>query len=154
MMASLSTEYYQFLLSQGVCSAIGVAAVFQPSLSCIVGWFDNERRGVAYGLLSTGSSLGGVIFPIMLNRLIQSVGYAWAMRAAAFLILGLLILAILTVKSRHPPSKRVVTKAQMLKPFKETGFLFVLGGMVRTPFALTAVCKALWMFADRIWHVE
>ncbi len=30
MMASISTEYYQFMLSQGVCSAIGVAAIFQP----------------------------------------------------------------------------------------------------------------------------
>ena len=30
MMASISTQYYQLLLSQGVCSAIGVAAIFQP----------------------------------------------------------------------------------------------------------------------------
>ncbi len=30
MMASLSTEYYQILLAQGVCSAIGVSAIFQP----------------------------------------------------------------------------------------------------------------------------
>lgn len=32
MMASISTEYYQILLSQGVCSAIGVAAVFQAGI--------------------------------------------------------------------------------------------------------------------------
>lgn len=30
MMASISHEYYQVLLSQGVCSAIGVSAIFQP----------------------------------------------------------------------------------------------------------------------------
>lgn len=30
MMASISTDYYQILLSQGVCSAIGVSAIFQP----------------------------------------------------------------------------------------------------------------------------
>lgn len=30
MMTSLATEYYQILLGQGVCSAIGVAAIFQP----------------------------------------------------------------------------------------------------------------------------
>lgn len=30
MMASLGTEYYQILLAQGVCSAIGVSAIFQP----------------------------------------------------------------------------------------------------------------------------
>lgn len=30
MMASLSTEYYQILLSQGVLSSIGASALFQP----------------------------------------------------------------------------------------------------------------------------
>lgn len=30
MMTSLGKEYYQILLAQGVCSAIGVSAIFQP----------------------------------------------------------------------------------------------------------------------------
>lgn len=30
MMASLAKEYYQFMLSQGVCSAIGVACLYMP----------------------------------------------------------------------------------------------------------------------------
>ena len=30
MMASLAKTYYQFMLSQGVCSAIGVACVYYP----------------------------------------------------------------------------------------------------------------------------
>jgi MFS family permease len=30
MMASLATTYYQILLAQGVCSAIGVAFIYQP----------------------------------------------------------------------------------------------------------------------------
>lgn len=30
MMASLATKYYQFILSQGVCSAVGVACIYQP----------------------------------------------------------------------------------------------------------------------------
>ncbi len=147
-MASLSTEYYQILLSQGVCSAIGVSAVYQPSLTSIMGWFNNDQRGIAYGLLSTGSSLGGVIFPIMLNRLIPSVGYGWAMRISAFLILFLLVLAILTVKARHPPSKKAVPAGQMIKPFKEPDFLALSIGMVRVlpqvylevPMSLTQTC--------------
>lgn len=32
MMTSLATEYYQILLAQGVCSAIGVSAIFQPGM--------------------------------------------------------------------------------------------------------------------------
>lgn len=32
MMTSISKRYYQILLSQGVCSAIGVAAIFQAGI--------------------------------------------------------------------------------------------------------------------------
>jgi len=34
MMTSLGTEYYQILLAQGLCSALGVSAIFQPCM-CI-----------------------------------------------------------------------------------------------------------------------
>ena len=140
MMASISTTYYQLLLSQGVCSAIGVSAIFQPALSCIPGWF-SKRRGIVYGIVSTGSSLGGVIFPIMVNRLIHSVGYGWAMRACAFMILGLLVVANLTVHSRfhaHPHFKPSPTMsiAQMFAPAKEPGFALLLAGMFFLTFGI------------------
>jgi MFS family permease len=135
MMASISKTYYQFLLSQGVCSAIGVACIFQPGINVIVGWF-NKKRGAAYGILSTGSSLGGIIFPIMLTRLIRSVGYGWAMRSGAFLILGLLIIANLTVTSRNPPRPSALSKEQMSKPFRERGFLILLLGLFALNFGI------------------
>lgn len=75
MMASLAIKIHQLLLSQGVCSAIGAAAIFQPAMGCIPGWF-SRRRGAAYRVVSTESSIGGVVFPIMVNRLMKSVGYA------------------------------------------------------------------------------
>jgi hypothetical protein len=64
----------------------------------------------------SGSSLGGVIFPIMINHLIPEVGFAWTMRIAAFTIMGLLIVANLTVKSRTPPhpQPRTTLKAFVL----------------------------------------
>lgn len=35
MMTSLATEYYQFLLAQGVCSALGAACVFFASMNSV-----------------------------------------------------------------------------------------------------------------------
>jgi hypothetical protein len=55
------------------------------------------------GITVSGSSFGGVCFPIMLNRLFDSVGFAWGVRAAAFLMLGCLIIANFLVRSRLPP---------------------------------------------------
>src|ERR1700761_6355546 len=56
MMASISSEYYQFLLSQGVCSAIGASLIITPAMSCISTWF-LKKRGMAIGLAAAGSSL-------------------------------------------------------------------------------------------------
>ncbi|KAK7212157.1 hypothetical protein V2G26_019335 [Clonostachys chloroleuca] len=128
MMASLGSRYYQFLLAQGICSAIGVACIFQPAMNVIGGWFD-KKRGAAFGILSTGSSLGGVVFPIMVNRLIRRAGFGWAMRAGGFLILFLLIVANLTVRSYRPPYPQKVTGAMVRKPFTEPEFVLLSAGL-------------------------
>ncbi|QPC77922.1 hypothetical protein HYE68_008674 [Fusarium pseudograminearum] len=135
MMASISTEYYQILLSQGVCSAIGVSAIFQPALSVIHGWFDS-KRGAAFGILSTGSSIGGIIFPIMVTRLIKLVGFGWSMRICAFMIMFLLIIANLTVKCFTPPRPQKVSRAQLAKPFREPEFVFCLLGFFFFTFGM------------------
>jgi hypothetical protein len=35
-----------------------------------------KRRATAYGIVATGSSIGGALFPIIVDRLIPRVGYA------------------------------------------------------------------------------
>ncbi|KAK8147645.1 hypothetical protein G3M48_001258 [Beauveria asiatica] len=135
MLCSLGTRYYQILLAQGVCSAIGVSAIFQPAMSCIHGWFD-KKRGAAFGILATGSSLGGVIFPVMVSRLIHQVGFPWAMRTCAFLILVLLIVANLTVRSFHPPRPQKLTKAQLARPFRELDYVFLCAGFFCFTFGI------------------
>ncbi|KAF5866928.1 hypothetical protein ETB97_008734 [Aspergillus alliaceus] len=133
MMASISKEYYQILLSQGLCSAIGASAIFQPALNAVSVWF-NRKRGIAFATLSTGSSVGGVIFPIMVDRLVAQVGFAWSMRISAFMILFLLAIAIVTVKARSPPQQGPKpSRDQLVKPFKEpVFFLTLLGYMLLT----------------------
>lgn len=110
-----------------MCSAVGVSALFQPTLSTIHGWFD-KKRGAAFGILATGSSIGGVIFPIMVTRLIKQHGYDWAMRICGFMILGLLVIACLTVKPIHPPRPQKVSSAQLLQPFREPEFILCMLG--------------------------
>lgn len=105
------------------------------ALNAIVGWFD-KKRGIAYGILSTGSSIGGIVFPIMGSRLIPSVGFGWTMRTSAFLILFLLILASLTVKSRLPPHRQAVTRKQLVAPFHEPVFLALNAGLCLFTFGM------------------
>lgn len=122
MMTSLSTKYWHFFLSQSVCSAIGASMIFGPGMTCVMTWFF-QKRGMALGLTAAGSSLGGVIFPIIVSRMIPRTGFPWAMRTCAFLILALGIFANLTVRSRVPPMKRKFEFMAFVRPFKEVPFL-------------------------------
>ena len=90
-------------------------------------WFA-KKRATAMGIMVTGSSLGGVIFPIMIGRMVPTVGYGWTMRTAAFIILDLQIIAIFTVRSRTkaPPKKMPVGRLDA--PFKELPFVLMLVG--------------------------
>ncbi|KAK3361577.1 major facilitator superfamily domain-containing protein [Lasiosphaeria ovina] len=135
MMASLATTYYQFVLSQGVCSAIGVACLYSPALACISTWF-NKKRGAAMGIMATGSSVGGVVFPIMISRMIKLNGYPWALRTAAFLILGLQIVACLTVRSRTKPVPKKLPAGRLAAPFTESGFAVLLFGIFVLTFGM------------------
>jgi MFS family permease len=94
----------------------------------IPGWF-NKRKGTAYGVLATGSSLGGVVLPIMVNRMIQSVGFGWAMRTTAFIIMALLVITNLTVRSFQKPQPRKLTLDQFWRPFAELQFATLTVGM-------------------------
>ncbi|KAJ5814699.1 hypothetical protein N7474_006476 [Penicillium riverlandense] len=127
MMASLSSEYYQFLLSQGICSPLGASAVFYACINSVSTWFA-KRRAFALGVTAAGSSLGGVIFPIMVTQLIPKVGFAWTMRICAFMILALLGVSNLTVRSRLQHRRKPFHILNFLKPLTELRFVLTVAG--------------------------
>ncbi|KAF4471602.1 Major facilitator superfamily domain general substrate transporter [Fusarium albosuccineum] len=121
MMLSISFKYYQIMLSQSICSGIGSSLVFSPALTAAQTYF-NKRRGIALGLVVAGSSVGGVIFPQMAERLILQVGFGWAVRICAFLILGMLIVANLTITSNLSHSPKPFNMMDYLRPMSEPNF--------------------------------
>ncbi|KAL9595450.1 MAG: hypothetical protein Q9219_006441 [cf. Caloplaca sp. 3 TL-2023] len=137
MMASLCHEYYQFMLAQGVCSPIGASLIFYPAMSTTGTWFF-KRRALAFGIMAAGSSLGGVILPIMVVKVIEHSGFPWAMRGAAFLILGLLVYANLTVRSRLPPMPKPWSFVDFVTPFLELTYFLVV-------FASFLFCSGLFL---------
>ncbi|KAI9670071.1 MAG: hypothetical protein M1829_004798 [Trizodia sp. TS-e1964] len=125
-MTSISTKYYQFILAQGILTAFGASAIFYCAMSTLSSWFFH-RRALAFGIIASGSSLGGVVLPIMLQRLIPKIGFGWAMRLLAFLFLALLLIANLTVKSRLAPTPKPFRFADFTQPLRELPFALVTG---------------------------
>ncbi|EEH34837.2 hypothetical protein PAAG_05884 [Paracoccidioides lutzii Pb01] len=102
MMTSLSTEYYQLFLAQGVLVGIGCAFLFVPSVAIVATYF-TTKRALANGITASGGSLGAVIYPIIFRKLIDKLGFGWTTRIIAFIALGCLIASIAILRSRLPP---------------------------------------------------
>ncbi|OCH88815.1 MFS general substrate transporter [Obba rivulosa] len=96
------TEYWQFVLCQGITVGLACGAIFGPAMSSIPHWF-KHRLGVALGLVAVGSSIGGCVFPIAVQNLLQRVGFKWTMRTLGFIQLFLLGVLVLTATRRLPP---------------------------------------------------
>lgn len=120
-MTSLSTKYFQIILSQGLGFGIGAGGIFTVGIVCAGQWFE-RRRGLALGIVTSGSSLGkshlsitctefrsllprlgGVIFPLFVNKVMESVGFYSAIRYTALLVGILLAIACCLVTARFPP---------------------------------------------------
>ncbi|PIL34861.1 MFS general substrate transporter [Ganoderma sinense ZZ0214-1] len=128
MMTSLSTRFYQYILAQGVLFGVGVGMIFYPCLSAISTHF-SRRRGTAVGIAFTGSGVGGVVYPIMFQRLFVEVGFPWAVRISGFISLACCAVAIATVTRRREPVRH---QAPWIDPkiFQDVPFILVVAGSV------------------------
>jgi len=137
VMTAQSSEYYQIFLAQAVCSSIGASCIYYGSAGAIATWFV-KKRATAFGLAATGASLGGVFFPIMVDRLVVRIGFPWTMRAVALILLVLNVVAVLTVKSLLVHKRKPFSLHKYLAQFQDIPFVVLLTGM--TLFSL-----GLWL---------
>jgi MFS family permease len=108
-MVSLCDEYYQFMLAQGVLMGSSVAFLQFPAFAIAAQYFD-KKRAAAMGVVAAGSSIGGIIFPLILSHLLNGsdVGFGWSMRIVAFIILPFMLLPCMLIKPRVPPRKTTI----------------------------------------------
>lgn len=105
------TEYWHFMVVYAVLGGTGVSLVFTPAVAS-PGHFFFRLRGRATGLAATGGSVGGIVYPLMLDALYPRIGFAWATRAVALICLVSMIFGCLMIKSRLP--KKRATKENIL----------------------------------------
>lgn len=115
-MTSLATRYWQIMLAQGLCVGLGAGCLFVPSVAILPQYFQ-KRRALANGIAASGSSIGGVIYPIMFRQLQKSVGFPWATRAVGFVVLATCCISVATMRVRFPPTQK--STLLQLSAFKE-----------------------------------
>ncbi|KAJ5982839.1 MFS general substrate transporter [Penicillium waksmanii] len=124
-MTSLCTDFWQVMLAHGITIGLGSGCLFIPSVAIVSTYF-TTKKSFATGIAASGSSLGGIIYPIVFARLQPRIGFGWATRVIAFLMLGMMLICIAVMRVRVlPPQKR-----RLLEPraFLELPFtMFNLG---------------------------
>lgn len=104
MMVSLADKYYEVMLAQALTVGLGTALLTVTSMGIPTTWFQ-RRRGLAVGIVSSGVSVAGIVFPILLRELIPRVGFPWAARTMGFVSFGTLLVALAILRTRLPPRK-------------------------------------------------
>ena len=88
-------------------------------------WF-HRRRAFVLAIAAAGSSLGGVVYPILLRQLIPQIGFAWAVRATALLTFVCLGLSCVCMRTRLPLSRNVNLRRSVdFTGFKEVNYRLV-----------------------------
>lgn len=142
-------ELWHFILTYSVLCGVGSSLIFTPAVGSIAHFFF-RRRASTTGLATTGGSAGGIIFPLMLQRLFPEVGFQWATRILAFILLFLLCIANLLIRSRLQPSKdsHVVQKIWPdWRIFKDRVFVLTTAGVFFIEWALFIPLSYISLYA-------
>ncbi|KAH8897910.1 MFS general substrate transporter, partial [Thozetella sp. PMI_491] len=104
---SLSSQFYQLLLSQGVGVGFGGGLVGFLGPTILSTYF-STKLPFASGLGALGGGVAGIMYPIMFRNLEPAIGYGWTVRVFTLIVVISLGVAMLVLKPRAAPSgKRV-----------------------------------------------
>lgn len=132
------TKVWQFILSF-IVLGIGNGLGMTPLVGVISHWFI-RKRGSCMGIASSGGSVGGLIFPLLLRHLYEVYDFIWAVRIMAFFCLGCMIISIVLVKERFRRNemeedqdnfrKKLLKKLKVINfnQFRDVTYVYVIIG--------------------------
>ncbi|KAK4498626.1 hypothetical protein PRZ48_009136 [Zasmidium cellare] len=127
-MLSLCQEFWQVVLAQGFAIGLGGGCLFVPAVAVLPTYFRRDI-GLAMGVAASGSSIGGIVYPIVFSQLIRQVGFSWSVRILGFTALTMLALLIFLMEMRVEPSR--VRAMVDWSAFKDWPYIvFAFGGML------------------------
>jgi MFS family permease len=125
---SVSTTYWQALLSGGVVQGIGSGLMFCPTVALISTYF-SKKRAFAVAIGASGSGVGGIIYPLIVRSLLPKIGFGWTVRVCGFVMGTIGLIAGLVLRTRVAPRRS--GPIIELAAFKEVSYtLFCIGALL------------------------
>lgn len=112
------------MLVQGILMGIVQGFIQIPAFAAVAQYFD-KRRAAALGLAVAGSSIGGIVMPLILSKMLNnsSISFAWSVRIIGFIVLFFMAFACMAVKPRVPSRK---TGLFLIDPWKRARFVMFI----------------------------
>lgn len=95
--ASWATKIWHLFLTQGIAFGLGMGFLFVASVTIIPQWF-LRKRSFANSIGAAGSGIGGLVYSLAANAIIQSIGLGWAFRILAILAFAVNTICTILVK--------------------------------------------------------
>ncbi|KAG1837275.1 major facilitator superfamily domain-containing protein [Suillus subalutaceus] len=145
-------QFYLIFMVQGVLSGLGMGLTYGPCMAVISQHF-SKRRTLVMSLVASGSPMGAVIHPIMLNHLLNgSVGFARGVRASAGFVSALLLIACLSMRTRAlSTSKPTISYSAAVRKCSRDVF-FILITVGATIFQIGYYFPIFYLQLDSIKH--
>ncbi|KAG1737824.1 major facilitator superfamily domain-containing protein [Suillus paluster] len=121
-------QFYLVFMVQGVLAGIGMGLTYAPSVALISQHF-SKRRTLVMSLVTSGTPLGAIIHPIMIDHLLNgTVGFVKGVRASTGFVSALLLIACLSMRTRALPTPSARYSAVARKCSREVLLILMTAG--------------------------
>ncbi|TPX31764.1 hypothetical protein SmJEL517_g04990 [Synchytrium microbalum] len=123
ILASFGTTFWHIMLTQGILGPIGIALCFFPAISIPSQYF-LKKRAIATGIAVSGTGLGGLTYSVMIEAMLNNLGYQWTVRIVGIYSVVLLLLVSMLIKQRKANTTTMKINWVYFKDFRL--WLFIL----------------------------
>ncbi|KAI0407633.1 major facilitator superfamily transporter [Xylaria palmicola] len=102
-LSSFAMTTTHLILSQGILYGLGGGIAYCPCIMYLDEWFV-KKKGLAYGIMWSGTGLAGVVLPLVLESLLGALGFRNTLRLWAGLLFVITAPLACFIKPRLPPS--------------------------------------------------
>lgn len=97
VLASFGQELWHFTVTQGILLGIGTCMTYIPAVTVCPGWF-TKNRGLAMGILSSGTGIGGIAWAPFIRYLNAALGFRNGLRVTGAISFPLLACSALCLQ--------------------------------------------------------
>ncbi|KAE8390741.1 major facilitator superfamily domain-containing protein [Aspergillus alliaceus] len=130
-LSSFSKNVTHLILSQGIAYGTAGCFAYAPSILFMPDWFV-KKKSLAFGIVWSGSGLTGIIFPLILQSLLDNYGWQTTLRICSVAIFTLAAPFMLFHKPRIP--RRTINFAQLDLSFhrNRTYLIYQAGNIIQS----------------------